>query len=844
MTGEEWARLEEVFDEARQQPPDRRERWLAAGCADPELRRQVVDMLAAFDDDPDFLEDSRDIANAVTAAVAGEVEGQRLGAYRVHRQIGEGGMGLVYEAVRADDDFDRRVAIKVLPAWSGSAALERFRRERRLLAGLDHPGIARLIDSGTTPTGAPYFVMELVEGRPVDEWSRDHALTLGDRVALVERVCDAVAHAHQRLVVHRDIKPANLLVTPDGQPKLLDFGIATALSADGETDGVTRTGQRSFTPEFASPEQVRGEPVTTASDVYALGVLLYLLTTGQRPYRLQGLSPLDAMRVVCEHDPAAPSRVANTRDRPALAGPLDAVILRALRKAPEDRYPTVAALQADLAAWRQGLPVSAAPDPVGRRLSRFARRHRLVVAAAAAVLAALLVGGGVALWQARLAAEQRDRAERRFQQVQAFSRSLIFDVNDALSRVAGNTVPRRLLLDRAVQFLDGLAADAGDDTALTVELIEGYRRLGRVLGDPTSANLGDRAGAARTLEAAVRLTDRLLAAEPDRLAWLELALDATHELASVQLRTGDATGDAAGNATRQRRDALLAQLERLHGDAVEALPAIVRGRTYVGSMLEGDARHGQAEQEYRGALALLDRAAPSAALAHLRAPLVKRLGAVLQRLGRNDEAEAQYRVALALDEQPLAADPLNPGLQFDLSVTLSNLGGLLMLQGSRDDAMAVLDRSLAIRRTLVATDPGDLRAAESLAGLLGRYSTYAYEARQFDRSVAFNREKVALREAIVSREGATPRSLSDRALARLELAMALVAEGEPTVGAHRRRLLTEAERVLASVLVREYTTPSLQAAVSVEAFAQARASLAARLARLSSSTSPAEARSR
>ena len=463
MTGEEWARLEQLFEDARQRPAKERETWLAAHCADEAMRALVADMLVTYDHDPGFLEASTDVAGSIENALADGLVGSRLGPYRVTGQLGRGGMGVVYDAVRDDGEFERRVAIKVLPAWSGVALAERFRLERRVLAALDHPGIARLVDSGTTPDGVPYFVMEFVDGPPIDVWTRERRLDVRARVALMEPVCDAVAYAHRHLIVHRDLKPANILVPADGHPRLLDFGIATLLARPGGFDtGVTATGHQTFTIDFASPEQIRGEAVTTASDVYSLGVLLYFLVAGRRPYTVKDLSPFEAMRAVCEVDPPPPSAVATSADAPTIRGDLDAVIGKALSKAPQDRYATVGALASDLAAFRLGMPVTAAPESWARRTRRFVRRNK----AAAAVLAAIVVGGGVAAWQAQVAGTQRDRAERRFAQVREFSRSLIFDVNAALANVPGNTEPRRLVLDRAVSFLDGLAADADLDDAL------------------------------------------------------------------------------------------------------------------------------------------------------------------------------------------------------------------------------------------------------------------------------------------------------------------------------------------------------------------------------------------
>jgi non-specific serine/threonine protein kinase/serine/threonine-protein kinase len=761
MTGEEWARLEALFDEARQRPPAGREAWLATACPDPALREQVRDMLAAFDDDPDFLESTTDIAGAVAHAVASALEGQRLGPYRVTRQVGQGGMGIVYEAVRDDDDFARRVAIKVLPAWSGTAANDRFRRERRLLAGLDHPGIARLIDSGATPGGTPYFVMEYVEGRPIDAWCREQSLSLGDRVALVERVCEAVAYAHQRLVVHRDIKPANILVTPEGRPKLLDFGVATVLSTAGDTAGLTRTGQQSFTPEFSSPEQIRGEPVTTASDVYSLGLLLYLLTSGQRPYRLQGLSPLDVMRVVCEQDPPAPSGVAGRRDRQAIAGPLDAVILRALRKAPQDRYPTVAALQADLAAWRQGLPVSAAPDPLSRRVRRFTRRHRVAVGAAAAVVVALAAGGGIAVQQARVAGQERAKAEARFNDVRSLANTVVGPLYDAIADLPGSTKARQLLVTEALAYLDRLAAQSAGDPGLQRELAQAYQRIGDVQGNPYGSNLGDRRAAMASYRRALDIREALAAADgatvEDRralasaldtagdLLWADGDFDATlahysRALAIVEALTAERPGDAELSFDLNRSHYSLGQAltklgrfpeARRHYAAAAAMARVPAVASQFGDaalraaavdwLKLGDCelRDGKVDD----ALALYRRSADTLAsieqgtgVRRTRAFVIQRIAMAEAIAGRLTLADRAVGEAHALQVSLLAADPADRQMQADAALLTSTRGGLALARGQVERARALLAESEAalVALTNAGADFADLRSDRAM----------------------------------------------------------------------------------------------------------------------------------
>jgi WD40 repeat protein/serine/threonine protein kinase len=402
---------------------------------DTELAREARRLLAherggANDMEPREHDLVRALADASAPAVAFP---RRIGAYRVERAIGSGGMGTVLLAVR-EGDFTQRVAIKLIRAGSGDEdLLRRFRTERRVLASLEHPGIARLIDGGQTDEGSPYLVMEYVEGEPIDRWCARRSLGVDERIRLALRVCEVVQYAHQKLVVHRDLKPSNVLVTEDGRPKLLDFGIAKVLAArDGEASfDATATGRRAFTPRYASPEQIRGGLVTAASDVYSLGVVLYELLTGARPYEIATDDPTEAARVVCEAMPPPPSVAVTTRGareralepradlspprlRRRLAGDLDNILLTALRKEPERRYASVAELADDLRRHLAHEPVRARPDTLRYRAGKFARRHHRGLAAAATAFASLATALAVSLAQQRRAEEAaREEARHR-----------------------------------------------------------------------------------------------------------------------------------------------------------------------------------------------------------------------------------------------------------------------------------------------------------------------------------------------------------------------------------------------------------------------------------------------
>ncbi|MEM8557164.1 MAG: serine/threonine-protein kinase [Bacteroidota bacterium] len=438
---ERWARLSALLLDALDRPEAERHAFLDAACADdltlvPEVERLLVAHAEAERTDRFEVGAAEMMPAALERATDSPTAPQEVGPYRLVREVGRGGMGTVWLAERADGLFEQRVAVKLLRTGVlGPDAERRFAAERRILASLDHPHIARLLDGGVTDAGQPYLVMEYIEGQPLTTYARTKQLRLDERLALFRTVCETVAFAHQNLVVHRDLKPSNILVaeSADGRPvvKLLDFGIAKLLAED-EDEPVTRTGQALLTPEYAAPEQVRSGTITTATDVYALGVVLYELLVGHRPYAIEDHSALAVERAVLEATPIRPSTAVRsaTQDQASaghstatdpstterwarrLRGDLDTIGLKALRKEPERRYRAAADLADDLRRWAEGLPVTAQPDTTAYRLRKFVQRHRVGVAAGAAFALALVLGLAGTLWQARVAQMQAERSER------------------------------------------------------------------------------------------------------------------------------------------------------------------------------------------------------------------------------------------------------------------------------------------------------------------------------------------------------------------------------------------------------------------------------------------------
>jgi serine/threonine protein kinase len=556
MTPERWQQVKQVLAVALELGPEERAAYLDRSYAtDGSLRADIEPLVASGQRLREEFLGKDDFAAATDVLQTGEMSwvGRRVGSYKVVEQIGEGGMGEVYRAFRADDQYRKEVALKFVRAGQfGSSVFARFKNERQILAGLDHPNLAKLLDGGATEEGVPYLVMELIGGRPITEYCSRKDLPLRPRLQLFLQVCAGVHYAHQHLIIHRDIKPQNILVTTDGIPKLLDFGIAKIVepdSADALGDP-TLTGFRALTPRYASPEQIKGEAMTTATDVYSLGVVLYELLTGLSPYELANISTQDFSRMVCEKEVQKPSvAVLRTERSPAsdgfreispeklhkqLNGDLDNIVLMALRKEPSRRYASVNDLQEDIRRHLENIPVSARNDTVWYRATKFVIRHKAGVTASAAVVLILIAGLFITIRAER-------RAKRRFDDVRALANSLIFDVHDSVKDLPGSTPARKIIVDRALQYLNVLATESAGDVGLQRELATAYERVGSVQGDYLENNLGDFEGTLASYKKALELRKQISAASND---WNDrLALAQGYRLVGHQLW---ANGDPRG----------------------------------------------------------------------------------------------------------------------------------------------------------------------------------------------------------------------------------------------------------------------------------------------------------
>lgn len=539
MKTDDWQKIKEVFNASLDLPEAERAPFLAK--YDENLRREVEKLINANKEAENFIIEPAFIEVGFTDDSETDFYiGKQIDEYKILEEIGHGGMGTVYLAVKADESFDKKFAIKLIKrGMDTNAVLKRFVMERKILAQLENPNIASLIDGGSTTDGLPYLVMEYIEGEPITKFCDSHQFSIEERLELFRKVCSAISYAHQNLVVHRDIKPSNILVTKDGTPKLLDFGIAKLLHPDWslETDEATATMFRLMTPEYASPEQIRGLPITTASDVYSLGVVLYELLSGERPYKIESRLLQEVANVILTEEPVRPSAVtkkegetgregdretkSNNSPTPPLPfslsqlrGDLDNIILKALRKEPERRYQTVQEFSEDIRRHLVGLPVTATADTTFYRVGKFVKRHRIGVFVGILFALTLISATAITTWQAVVAKRERAKAEQHFNQVRKLANTVLFDYHDDVAKLAGSTPLREKMVKDALEYLDNLSAENIADKDLQLELAAAYEKIGDVQGNPYSANLGNEDGALDSYKKALVIRQTLFLANP------------------------------------------------------------------------------------------------------------------------------------------------------------------------------------------------------------------------------------------------------------------------------------------------------------------------------------------
>ena len=733
---------------------------------------------------------------SISLPIVAETPPDRIGPWKITRELGRGGMGTVYRGEREDGSFEQTVAVKLIRSELVSGELRRrFDSERRILASLDHPNVARLLDAGTTEQGIPYLVLEYVAGEPIDAYCDARGLDVARRLALLRLVCAAVHAAHQRLILHRDLKTANVLVDSTGVPKLLDFGIAKLLGPDTQQDDLTRVGfARPLTPEWSSPEQLRGEPLSTASDVYSLGVLLFLLLSGRRPHVYAEKSPA-AFASAIEAAPPVALRVAASGHPPPgvtlqrLRGDIDRIAQKALAADARERYATVAEFDADIARLLDGRPVAAHPRSVVYRFGKLLLRHRVASVAVTMAALGLVAATAFSLRQATLAEQERQRAERRFNDVRRIANVVLFDLNDSLANISGTLAVRELLVENALRYLDDLARETGREPELLAELARAYERIAEVQGMPSWPSQGRSGDALASLERALDLHRRAN------------AVAGTSSLAEARVLSNVGSILAARGESVAARDAQV----RSEG-ALKTVPAGERDVDWVLQLARVQVAAGDAtwefgdipgaEQQYQRALLTVEQGRGQFAS---ETSLMRQVGVVQQRLGdaaatRADwqQAREHHGASLAADEALLRLEPGSLELQRDLGTDLSRVGAVAFMLGQPADALSAHHRALELRQRLALADPGDARAQDDTA------ESFLQTAQSLAALDRMPEARVAAATAVQGWRGLAERDPGNARI-RSSLANALVALGrcEAAMGQRSQALarVDEARRI-------------------------------------------------
>ena len=808
LSPERWREISPQLDHALSLPEEERAAWLAALRAEhPETAHLLETLLAEHRalSKERFLERGPERPRGEAG-----LPGQTFGAYRLLSPIGQGGMGSVWLAERSDGRFQRRVAVKVLRFAVSSQDAERFKREGEILGRLADPHIAELIDAGVTPTGEPFLVIEHVEGEAIDAYCDRHKLDVDARLHLFLDVLSAVAEAHAHLIVHRDIKPPNVLVREDGQVKLLDFGIAKLLEDEGASAAATQLtleGGVALTPRFAAPEQVTGGAVTTATDVYALGVLLYLLLTGQHPAGPGPHSPAGLVKAITETEPLRPSdtlssagaesmaeKRSSTPDklRRVLRGDLDTIVAKALKKHPRERYGSVTALADDLRRYLKHEPISARPDTAAYRAAKFVRRNRPAVALVALAVAAVIAGSAVAIYQGRI-------AQRRFQDVRKLAHTFVFDLHDEIARLEGSTRAREMIVRTGLEYLDDLARNASGDLELQREIAAGYMKIGDAEGFPTKPNLGRIADALAGYRKSGDIYEKIAAKNPAYLP--DLATFYLNYAGLVRFTDDRKQARALSESAIQTFDRIRAR-QRLDGDLEVAY---TRAWCRLGDLDEDMGHYTQAWKEFAncGELARLRLARLRDQQALLEMSLAdERIGTAAGELGLFEQALGALDEDESLLGELLRAEPRNP--RFHRSQALVHSYRLEIyysdLKPNLNDAARALEsgrRYLAAAEAMVRSDSSNTSAQLSRA--IAMYAV-SLPLREFDAIAALRmaQDSVRIFDGMVASQKPSYLVLSRRVRALVRLGQAQLKAGRLAEARATAESALAAERPIAA----------------------------------------------
>ena len=808
MKNQEWEKIKEVFAQAVEQPKSSRPDFLRRICGEnPALLVEVESLLSASDEAEHFIDKKDYAAVSVMDANGKDYAGKQFGNYRIIQEIGRGGMGAVFLAQRADGEFEQKVALKIIRHSFADREMEkRFRSERQILAALNHPNIARLLDGGVSQTGEPFLAMEYIEGETILEFAERRNLTVEERLKLFLKVCSAVAFAHRNLIIHRDIKPSNILVDDAGEPKLLDFGLAKILDENWLDASQTETAFRAFTPAYASPEQMHGERVATTSDVYSLGVVLYELLTGEKPFRFEHKSYEEILRSIDSQEPPRPSSVISSKFRVSsfrfvnttspdfeqrttkdeqktnpkseipnpkfLAGDLDNIALMALRREPLRRYQSVEQFAGDIEKHLQGLPVTARPQTVSYRAAKFIQRNTITVAAMGFVILSLMTGLGIALWQANVARQQKTIAEKRFNDVRQLSNALLNDIAPKIENLQGATEARQAIVTQSLKYLDSLAQETEADFALQSELATAYEKVGDIQGNPTNPNLGDMAGAIASYEKAQKIRLKLLEKNPNGFEERRL-LAANHQAFGNLHHQSNQLEESA-----RQTEMALSLYEKLAAEQPDspAMRLALAQITYdVADTRRDNSKYAEAIIYFRKALDLLtplrDKDAANIQYLKLAGNCYQKMGNSLSWNGQQKEGEAETERAVQIYESLAASHPN------DVSINNGLWQTYWMASSTYEEQNDPLSHEYALKalktiQKIVENDPADTQARKRLARSFSTLGQTSTNTGQIADAVSYLEKAVSETTRLVENDPRSGRTKSDLGTALMRLAEA------------------------------------------------------------------------
>jgi len=781
VDSERWERVKEMLHRIQAVPPEGRAALLQeVSEVDAERGRELELLLRALEKSNSV----ESLAGAVRSRPH-DLEGQLAGPYVLIRHVGSGSTGSVYLASRADDEVRRRVAVKLVhPELFGDDMIQRFRQERQKLAVLDHPNIVKFNDAGAQ-NDVPFLVTDYISGVSIDVYCKRNALSVDERLYLFRTLCSAVHYGHQHLIAHRNLKPSNVLVTPDGEPKVLDFGLAKLLKPEMylPSMNLANSGLRLVSPEYASPEQIVGEPITIASDVYSLAIILYELLTGRHPYDFKGGSAAEIEEAVCQVEPQKPSQAvmaAPPGESPEpgaaaiskqLHGDLDAIVLKALEKNPQRRYASVEQFSEDIRCYLHGLPVLAHPYTVGYRAEKFVMRHQLGVVILTAMVSGMLAWMACTGWVAVRSTRDQMRAEWRFSQAHNLAHWMVFDFPEQLQWVTAARQARKNLATRSIQYLDALSSANGLDPSLQLEIADGYVKVGGVQGDPSvPGNLGDEASALASYRKAERLSRPLAEANPHNRDVQQAAARESAKMGRMMLLTGETR---EGIATLRNAISKLEVLAKGEPPSSSIRFDLAFACFQLGDGLTKSSEWSAGVESHRKALTLFqDWAAAEPYNDEARRAVMVSLGRVADWMAETgDQAGAlrEYSEMLAATEALAKDHPSDINYQESVAILHRKMGVLLARQGEEVDAIQHARRALGMYESLLGKDPNNNALKTGLSDVAGDLASMLTAQGHAAQARPFGLRVLEIRKERADRPNATAAALNDYASALIKV---------------------------------------------------------------------------